>query len=111
MKKSGILTVALFTLLSLAFVGCKKNKSSIVAGSGSAGTSKIKASAVKTLSVSTQGGTATYDSMLSFFKPDYTAQTPDDITAVEEETNSAAKNATKHAALRNLICDRDCVAM
>ena len=103
MKKSGILTVALFTLLSLAFVGCKKNKSSIVAGSGSAGTSKIKASAVKTLTVSTQGGTATYDSMLSFFKPDYTAQTPDDITAVEEEAAGAAKKSKKEKESTSVI--------
>ena len=84
MKKSVIRTagllLALITLL-LPCLSCKNKNAAAATTTAVAGT-KVKASAIKTIAVKAEGGKATFDSMMEFFKPDYTPQTPDEIDDV-----------------------------
>ena len=93
MKKLILHTLGIIAALTLLFTACKGKKSAAAAGAGNTGSVAAKAYTSKALNVKTENGTATFDSMLSFFKPDYTAQTPDNITAVEEENAPAAKKS------------------
>ena len=71
MKKSIIRTATvLAAVLSFLLVSCNK-KDGAVAAANSATGAKVKAGSYKALAVKAEGGTATYDSILSFFKPDY----------------------------------------
>lgn len=90
MKKS----LVSLTLLLCLFTACKNEKSTAAGGANTSSVSKAKVPVVKTISVKSQEGKATYDSMLSFFKPDYTAQFPDDLT-VEESNSSATEKKSK----------------
>ena len=85
-------TGLLLAALSLLFVSCGKKN----AGTGTAlstATSVASKSNIKTITVKAEGGTATFDSMLSFFNPDYSPQTPDDITTTD--TNSTVDKKSK----------------
>ena len=97
MKKSGLRTAGLIftaTVLLLSGLSCVscKNKNAVAAGTNAGLGSKVKASSIKTIAVKAEGGTATFDSMLSFFKPDYTPQAPDEIDTQTEEAASTKKS-------------------
>ena len=104
MKRTIIQTTGiLLTALALLLTGCSKDKSNAADGSSSGASLKAKSSAVKTITVKAEGGTATFDSMLSFFKPDYTAQTPDDISISADEKTGADKKSKKDKESTSVI--------
>ena len=94
MKKSAIrkaeLLLALTTLL-LPCLSCK-GKNQAATGTTSGFSSKSKSSLVKTVSLNQATGTASFDSMVSFFKPDYTPEVPDDLTTETEQTATSKKS-------------------
>ncbi|MBO4629428.1 MAG: alpha-2-macroglobulin [Treponema sp.] len=94
MKKSAIRTAGLLlalTTLLLPCLSCKNKNAAATATTAAAGT-KVKASAIKTIAVKAEGGKATFDSMMEFFKPDYTPQTPDEIVNAGEQTATQKKS-------------------
>ena len=96
MKKSAIRTAGLLLALTTLLFSCLscKNKNAAATATTAGSSAKVKTSTIKTIAVKAEGGTATFDSMLSFFKPDYTPQTPDEIDNQAEET-AAQKNQKK----------------
>ena len=104
MKKSAIRTAGLLLALTTLLLPCLscKNKNAAASATTADSSAKIKTSAIKTIAVKAEGGTATFDSMLSFFKPDYTPQTPDEIDNQAEET-AAQKKSKKEKESTSVI--------
>ena len=95
MKKSGFLFALLVTAVlaasSLFMASCSKNKKAGTSGTASSAFSG-KNSTSRTIKVTAEAGKATFDSMISFFKPDYTAETPDSPEEIEESKVSSKKS-------------------
>ena len=96
-------TAAIITaVFSLSLVSCKKGGKTADNSAGGL-SSIIKAGSYKAIAVKAEGGTATYDSMLSFFKPDYTQQTPDDILEQEEQAATTTKKSKNEKESTSVI--------
>ncbi len=103
MKKSIIRTATvLAAVLSFLLVSCNK-KDGAVAAANSATGAKVKVGSYKALAVKAEGGTATFDSMLSFFKPDYSPMVPDNLDDQEEEAQDSSKKSKKYKESTSVI--------
>ncbi len=97
LKTTGIIAAALLLLLS----SCKNNKAQATTADTPAA-AKTR-TAVKTIAVKAENGTATFDSMLSFFKPDYSTQTPDNINSGDDENLTVEKKSKKEKESTSVI--------
>ena len=86
------LSLFLIAAALLSFSACNKDKS--VSAGGSTQAIKTKAAERIPVSMTLTDNRVSYDSMISFFKPDYTAEVPDNQNE-EVETQSASSKKSK----------------
>ena len=108
MKKfrSGVRIAALFLITaSLFFISCKdKNNTTSATAQGSFNIkSNGRAKTLQAMQVSADSGTATFNSMLSFFTPDYSVETPDEADSQDNTSKAKDKKAKKEKESTSVI--------
>ncbi len=94
MNKKRLLTAAVILFSIFTLTCCGKNKKA--PGPGEATVVKVKTTERVPVTMNISGERVTYDSMLSFFTPDYTKEMPDELlTQSDSEQKAEAKKAKK----------------